>query len=155
MAEGGEGAVKADPVVLALNPSVDVEWRVTQVRWEEKNEVLSERRWPGGKGVNVARWLGHLGAQPLLILPLGGHTGNEMAAGLHRENIRTRVLPTHEATRANVIITAERRGQLRFNPAGPRLSRADWHSILRCARAALSRASVLVLSGSLPRGLRT
>ena len=60
------------PVVLALNPSVDVEWQVDHVRWEEKNNVLRERRWAGGKGVNVARWLRYLGAKPELILPLGG-----------------------------------------------------------------------------------
>ena len=44
-------------LILALNPSVDAEWRVDRIRGEEKNNVLSERRWPGGKGVNVARWL--------------------------------------------------------------------------------------------------
>src|SRR6266511_279269 len=81
------------PLVLALNPSVDVEWRVAQVRWEEKNEILSERRWPGGKGVNVARWLKHLGARPQLLIPLGGQTGRELAAGLHRARISTCVLP--------------------------------------------------------------
>ena len=44
-------------LVIALNPSIDVEWTVPSVRWEEKNTILSERRWAGGKGVNVARWL--------------------------------------------------------------------------------------------------
>ncbi len=142
------------PLVLALNPSVDVEWRVAQVRWEEKNEILSERRWPGGKGVNVARWLKHLGARPQLLIPLGGQTGRELAAGLRRERIHTCVLPLRGATRANVIVTAERAGQLRFNPAGPKLSRADWAGVRRSTTRALPRASVLVLSGSLPRGLR-
>ncbi len=143
------------PLVLALNPSVDVEWRVAHVRWEEKNQVLSERRWPGGKGVNVARWLNHLGACPRLLIPLGGPTGKEIAAGLRAERVSISVLPLPAATRTNVIVTAESGGQLRFNPPGPKLARADWQSILRCATAELQRASVLVLSGSLPRGLPT
>ena len=44
-------------LVLALNPSIDAEWRVDDVLWEEKNNVSSERCWAGGKGINVARWL--------------------------------------------------------------------------------------------------
>ena len=48
--------------VVSLNPAIDAEWRVEDVLWEEKNVVQSQRRWPGGKGVNVARWLKFLGA---------------------------------------------------------------------------------------------
>ena len=141
------------PLVLALNPSVDVEWRVPGVHWEEKNDVLSERRWPGGKGVNVARWLKHLGARPRLLIPLGGVTGKEMAAGLRRERMSVEIVPLREPTRANVIVTAESGGQLRFNPLGPILSTQEWKEILRRTQSSLSKASLLVLSGSLPRGV--
>jgi 6-phosphofructokinase 2 len=141
------------PLVLALNPSIDVEWRVTRVRWEEKNEVHAERRWPGGKGVNVARWLKHLGGRPRLLLPLGGRTGAELAAGLRAERIPARVILLLESTRANVIVTSTGQGQLRFNPLGPKLSRRNWRGIVRETTSELKRASVLVLSGSLPRGL--
>ena len=141
------------PLVLALNPSVDVEWRVPRVRWEEKNDVLSERRWPGGKGVNVARWLKHLGARPRLLIPLGGSTGKEIAAGLRRERVSLEIVSLREPTRANVIVTAESGGQLRFNPLGPILSTKEWREILRRTQSSLSQASLLVLSGSLPRGV--
>lgn len=141
------------PLVVALNPSVDVEWNVLEVRWEEKNDVLSERRWPGGKGVNVARWLKHLGCSPGLLLPLGGATGHEVAAGLRRERLRPLVIPLREPTRANVIVSTEGQGQLRFNPLGPHLSAAEWRACIRGVRASLQQTSVLVLSGSLPRGL--
>jgi 1-phosphofructokinase len=66
------------PLVLVLNPAVDVEWRVDAVVWEEKNTILSERRWAGGKGVNVVRWLRHLGSVPKLMIPLGGANGQEL-----------------------------------------------------------------------------
>ncbi len=141
------------PLVLALNPSVDVEWRVGGVHWEEKNQVLAERRWPGGKGVNVSRWLKLLGVKPQLLLPLGGRNGEEMADGLRSEKITSRIIPLREATRANVIVTTAAQGQLRFNPAGPRLSVAEWSRVLRACAEELKQASILVLSGSLPRGL--
>ena len=142
-------------LVLALNPSIDVEWRVDGVRWEEKNAVLSERRWPGGKGVNVARWLLHLGARARLLLPLGGSTGAELAAGLRTEKIPARIIALSQPTRANVIITAPAQGQLRFNPLGPELSGVEWRKLLQETKRELPRVSVLVLSGSLPRGLQT
>jgi 1-phosphofructokinase family hexose kinase len=140
-------------LVLALNPSIDVEWRVRRVRWEEKNEVLSERRWPGGKGVNLARWLKHLGAQPRLLLPLGGDTGRELAAGLREDGLRTAVVRLREETRANVIVTTEAQGQLRFNPLGPALSHSEWRALLKAAERELRHADLMVLSGSLPRGV--
>jgi 1-phosphofructokinase family hexose kinase len=63
-----------------------------------------------------------------------------------------------EPTRANVIITERpspngRVRQLRFNPLGPKLSRAEWNSFLESTKRLLPRASCLVLSGSLPRGI--
>lgn len=141
------------PVVVALNPSIDAEWRVDGVRWEEKNNVLSERRWAGGKGINVARWLKHLGENPQLILPLGGASGSELAGYLRAEKIAARVISIAEATRVNVIVTTKTQGQLRFNPLGPRLSAAEWCEVLNAIGASLRHANCLVLSGSLPRGL--
>ena len=65
-------------LVLSLNPAIDVEWCVDRVLWEEKNLIRSERRWAGGKGVNVARWLRFLGGRPQLLVPLGGASGAEL-----------------------------------------------------------------------------
>jgi fructose-1-phosphate kinase PfkB-like protein len=137
-------------LVLALNPSMDVEWRVPRVRWEEKNQIVAERRWPGGKGVNVARWLKHLGARARLLIPLGGNTGRELAAGLRQENLAATVVRLADTTRANIIVTTDAQGQLRFNPLGPNLSSLHWQAILRSARRELRRADLLILSGSLP-----
>ena len=164
------------PVVVALNPSIDAEWCVDGVRWEEKNNVLSERRWAGGKGVNVARWLKHLGENPQLILPLGGTSGRELAALLRAEKISATIirlgvspdtrsgLPLpfgrgegrgegNSATRVNLIVSTKTQGQLRFNPLGPELSKREWQTMLTRVRAALRHASCLILSGSLPRGV--
>ncbi|MSU58759.1 MAG: hypothetical protein EXS35_11415 [Pedosphaera sp.] len=180
-------------LILALNPSIDAEWRVDDVLWEEKNNVRSERRWAGGKGINVARWLAHLGGQPQLLLPLGGKTGGELAGYLRAEKISSTIIHLREATRVNVIVTTNVGRQMRFNPLGPRLSRRQWNAIvakvkhwLRRAtasaerdrspvaaatsaldsadkldlvspshplRAGTPRAPLLILSGSLPRGV--
>lgn len=149
------------PIVLALNPSIDAEWQVARVRWEEKNAVLAERRWAGGKGVNVARWLKFLGARPRLILPLGGDTGRQLAGLLRAESITASIIALRQRspggsdseTRVNVIISTAAQGQLRFNPPGPVLDRGAWDALRQRVRAALPKAGCLILSGSLPRGL--
>lgn len=140
-------------VVVALNPSIDAEWRVDRVRWEEKNTVLTERRWAGGKGVNVARWLKYLGARPQLILPLGGLSGAELLTALKREHIPAKAIAICGATRVNVIVSTPTQGQLRFNPLGPELVKPEWRKILSSIQTSLRGAKCLVLSGSLPRGV--
>jgi 1-phosphofructokinase family hexose kinase len=140
-------------LILALNPSIDAEWKVDDVRWEEKNNVHSERRWAGGKGINVARWLKHLEGKPQLILPLGGKTGAELAGYLRFEKISARVIRLREPTRVNVIITTNNGRQMRFNPLGPKLSRGELNALKAQVRRHLKHAQLLILSGSLPRGV--
>ena len=140
-------------LVLALNPSIDAEWCVGEVLWEEKNNVQSERRWAGGKGINVARWLKHLGGKPRLLLPLGGNTGDELAGYLRDEKIPTSVVDLVEFTRVNIIVTTSKRRQMRFNPLGPKVSTREWDRFLSAVKVQLAQSDLLVLSGSLPRGL--
>lgn len=117
-------------LVVSLNPAIDCEWEVERVQWEEKNNILRERRWAGGKGSNVARWLQHLGAPAELLLPLGGETGKELAGYLATAKVRARIVPLKQPTRVNVMVTCRAGGQIRFNPLGPVISRREWSSIV-------------------------
>lgn len=139
------------PLVLALNPSIDVEWRVSGLHPDEKNVIQSERRWAGGKGINVARWLKHLGHRPALLLPLGAETGDELGRFLRSESIPYTAVPIREPTRCNFIVSPPTGPQLRFNPPGPKLSQAAWTLLSRSARRALPRSACAIFSGSLPR----
>jgi 6-phosphofructokinase 2 len=140
------------PLVISLNPSVDAEWRVHSVHPEEKTELLDERRWPGGKGVNVARWLKWLGLEPRLFLPLGGSTGRELAVGLSSETISFTSFKLRESTRVNVIVTPEHGPQFRFNPTWPRVNRTEALQLLSRTRALVRKADPVVISGTLTFG---
>ena len=138
--------------VVSLNPAIDVEWRVDHIWWEEKNQVLEERRWAGGKGINVARWLKLLGSKPRLVLPLGGRTGQELARHVRGEKLPATIVALTEPTRSNVVITEPSGRQMRFNPLGPILSKAEWSRLVKTITDVLGKARFLVLSGALPRG---
>ena len=145
------------PLVVSLNPAIDVEWRVIEVLPEEKNELLSERRWPGGKGVNVARWLAWLKSPGRLFLPLGGEAGRELGAGLKREGLEFAAFPLRESTRVNVVVTPNPGNgpQYRFNPTWPRLTLREASGLRRQVLALVSAgaaADPVVLSGTLAFG---
>ncbi len=138
-------------LVIGLNPAVDAEWRVDHIQWDEKNNVLHERRWPGGKPVNVARWLQHLRQSNELLMPLGGGTGREMAADIHALGIKLIRVPIQESTRVNVMVTQSDGPQLRFNPLGPKLSREEWTRLFAAVQKANRKSRLTIFSGSLPR----
>ena len=139
-------------VVVSTNPAVDVEWRVDSLQPEEKNEVRSESRWPGGKGINVARWLVRLGAQVELILPLGGTTGQEIAEGLRSEAIPYTAVAIGKPTRANVVVTTDTGAQYRLNPTWPVLGRDEVKRLDQRVRESMAGSSLMVISGALVRG---
>lgn len=153
-AQGLRQFLRVQILVIGLNPAVDVEWRVASVHWDEKNVVLGERRWAGGKSVNVARWLRHLGARVKLLVPLGGATGAELRRQMRAEGVPLRAVPLREPTRANVMVTQASGPQLRFNPRGPKLSVEEWRAFFQAAELELRRSSLVILSGALCRDAR-
>lgn len=140
---------RANFCVVSLNPAVDAEWLVDDVLWEEKNLVHTQRRWAGGKGINVARWLKALGARSELIIPLGGPIGGELGEQLRSERIPACIIPLREETRVNVAITTRDGRQMRFNQPGAMISAEAWQRIFRETESAVECAH-LVISGSLP-----
>lgn len=139
-------------IIISLNPAVDVEWRLPSVVPEEKNELTSETRWPGGKGINVARWLAWLGRPQRLFLPLGGSTGRELAAGLKAEKLRFSAFPLSQPNRANVVVTPGIGPQFRFNATWPRLGSTEARRLRDEAGSWVRRSDPIVISGTLAFG---
>lgn len=136
-------------LVFSLNPAIDVEWKVNDVVWEEKNNILSEKRWAGGKGVNVARAFRKLGGDCCLVLPIGGKSGKELKEFIDAEKIPNHPVPIAQNIRENIVITTPNKGQMRFNPLGPELSRSEWESVFTTLEE--GGVETVILSGSLPR----
>ena len=141
-------------LTAVCNPSVDEEWLLDDLIWNEKNLIGSQRSWAGGKGINVARWLGFLGGKTRLLLALGGSNGHELRGFLRKEGISPRIFRLTRETRRNVLVTFRDGRQLRFNPPGPGVSKTETGRLLTEIRQALTRVTTLILSGSLPTGMR-
>ncbi len=138
--------------VVALNPSVDVEWRTGILRSEEKNELLNETRWPGGKGVNVTRWLAWSGVSVRLFLPLGGVIGREFSKGLRAEGLHFDSFSLSANNRVNYLVTPSSGPQYRFNATWPRLPTRESRKLRDAANAAVTGSDWAIFSGTLPFG---
>lgn len=140
-------------LVASLNPSIDAEWRTAKpVVEREKNEIVSEARRPGGKGVNVARWLHWLGCPPRLFATLGGEIGEELAHGLTEEGIAVDRFPLGHDNRVNLVVTGPSGEQYRFNPVWQRMARDRAVRMKASVLSALENTDLACFSGTLPSG---
>ncbi|MEZ0491123.1 1-phosphofructokinase family hexose kinase [Kineococcus sp. TBRC 1896] len=135
--------------VLTPNPAVDVTYRVAQQRVGHTQRVLDVTRRPGGKGVNVARVLGSVGARSRCLLPLGGPAGRWLAAELAGLDVPATVVPLAGPTRTTVTVVDGVQHPTMFGEPGPAVSAAEWAAVTRAVPA---DADAFVVAGSLPPG---
>lgn len=102
--------------------------------------------------MNVARVLTALGRATLTVLPLGGPTGAAVRADLDASALPYHAVPIAGETRRTVAVI-DRTDATLLNEPGPEVSGPEWAALRAEVAARLPSAGVLVLSGSLPRGL--
>ena len=140
-------------LVICLNPALDITHEVPEVDWAGVNRPTAVHARPGGKGTNVARTLHSFGL-PLLLLGLaGGGTGAAVETGLRRLGVPVAFTPVAGETRRTFTVVDARGRAALFNEPGPEVSAAEFARFWAAYAAALDGADVVVLSGSLPRGL--
>jgi 1-phosphofructokinase/tagatose 6-phosphate kinase len=139
-------------LAIAPSPSLDVTYQVEELVEGGQSRPLEVHRVAGGKAINAARAARTLGAQVRVVAPLGGPSGDLLAAELERAGIALHAVPTAAPTRTCVSVFARASGSLTeiYEHAAPI---ADaWPGMLAAIRAELAaRAPVhVLLSGSLP-----
>jgi tagatose 6-phosphate kinase len=140
-------------VVVCLNPALDITHHVPRVDWAGVNRPTAVYARPGGKGANVARTLNSFGIKVLLTGLAGGTTGTAVEAGLLQLGVPAAFTPAGGETRRTFSVVDDRGTVALFNEPGPQVSAAEFERFLVGYGEALERASVVVLSGSLPQGL--
>lgn len=137
---------------LTMNPTIDVAYEVGTVRHTHKMRTQAETYAPGGGGINVARVFVRLGGNARCVYMSGGATGPALdgLVDLH-QLVRTRI-PIAEPTRvASAVLEHDSGKEFRFTPEGPLVTEAEWQACLDAL--AEVDCGVMVLSGSLPRGV--
>ncbi len=139
-------------LTLTLNPTVDVAADADRVQPVRKVRTRGETFDPGGGGVNVARVLRELGAEPVAVILAGGVSGRFLEELLDEGGIARRSVPIAGRTRiSHTVHDLSTRQEYRFVPEGPEIAETEWQAVLALLEA--EPADWVVASGSLPRGV--
>lgn len=108
---------------------------------------------PGGKGLNVTRAVRILGAKPLAMGLLGGHTGRMVAAMVADDGYQAEWTDFEGETRTCTIIANADGVSTVINESGL-IAPADWHALADdiCRTTAREGAFAVCLCGSIPEG---
>ncbi len=140
-------------VTITLNPAVDLSTAVERIVPVHKLRGTSQRRDPGGGGINVARVVARLGGDVSAIYLAGGAMGDLLRRLLDGEGLAGQALPIAGETREDFFVDETSTGQqYRFILPGPRLAGHEWKSCLAAVAALDPFPRFLVASGSLPDG---
>ena len=139
--------------VVGINTAIDHLMRVDALHLGEVNRTVHEQVLPGGKGLHVAQTIAALG-EPVQLIGL--------IDAAHR-NLTARRMSERGVLFHGVEIDAPLRHCIALQDAdgritevlgqGPQLGERDRAALQRAFRLALAESELVILSGSLPRGL--
>ena len=141
-------------ITVTLNAAIDKSLSVPSFRLGRRHRTVEQRTMPGGKGVNVARTLKHLG-QPVIATGFaGGATGTRIVEALTQESILSDFVRISEESRTNTSVHDPTSGsETEINERGPHVSELEVE-LFRDKLLYLARgADIVVFAGSLPPGV--
>ncbi len=140
-------------LTVTLNAALDRTVAVPRVRLGRRHRAVESRRAPGGKGVNVARTLKHLG-EPVIATGLaGGATGARIRELLTAEEVLHDFIEVAADSRTNISIVDPTSGeQTEINERGPEVSAGEVERFVERLTYLARGANYCVIAGSLPPG---
>lgn len=143
-------------LTVTLNAALDVTYDVDALVPHGSHRVRRVRERAGGKGVNVASVLHAMGHRVVATGLAGGGTGRQLRDDLRRRGIdHDFVAVAGESRRTVTVVDAASGDATIFNEPGPEVSGVEWRHALGVVEELVvrRRPAVVVLAGSLPRGL--
>ncbi|KDN59353.1 1-phosphofructokinase family hexose kinase [Exiguobacterium sp. AB2] len=141
-------------LTVTLNPAIDVRYDMGNFQLDKTNRVDSIHKTAGGKGLNVTRVVHQLGEPVLATGLLGGKAGEWIESELDAARIRHDFYQVAGETRSCHAFLHEGH-QTEVLEAGPTVSELEWHGFLEHFVTLLEEATLVVASGSLPKGVPT
>lgn len=141
-------------LTVTLNPAIDLELYVRDLRRGAVSRAEGFARTAGGKGINVSRELARLRVKSLAAFPLGGPDGAVFMDLLKGARFETQPIRIKGAVRTNVTLGPAAKGYVfKVNQPGPVISAKETERILRRIARLAWGCEWVVLSGSLPQGM--
>lgn len=90
--------------VIALSPCLDINLYVDELIYDDVNKVVLEKKWPSGKGIDIARAILGLGGEATVFGFIGGYRGLELESMLINEGIVCDFVRVNSETLTNITI---------------------------------------------------
>jgi 1-phosphofructokinase family hexose kinase len=144
-------------LTVTLNPAVDVDFIVNDLRPGGRYRADVSRRSPGGAGINVSIVLNRLGFLSVATGFLAGFNGQYILAALRREKVFSRFVHTRGESRINVCVSdpdaARDDPETHLYERGLEIHEVDRRAFLRNYERILKRVGKVAIGGSLPPGI--
>ena len=139
---------------LSFNSSVDHNFYLKSIRFDDINRIEKSRMDAGGKGLNVVRMLNVFGYPSYALTFLGGPNGITLKKLLEEEKIPFRYIHIKGNTR-NIFNFIAGNKVLRINEKGPFISKEELDAFLHLIYSLnLSKGDIISISGSVPHGIK-
>lgn len=135
---------------ITFNPSIDYVINVENFQPGAVNRVLSENKYPGGKGINVSRVLNNLEVKNKALGFIGGFIGQFIKNSLESEGVDTDFIEVDGDTRINVKLKSNEETEI--NGAGPNVDEKDLNKLFEKI-SGLNSEDCLVLAGNVQKSL--
>ena len=135
---------------VTLNPSIDYFIDLDEFLVGELNRIKSDRKSPGGKGINVSTVLQNVGIESVALGFVGGFTGKYLIDSLTAKNIKTDFVTVEGDTRINVKLHSD--VETEINGAGPKITSSELEQLLEKFDQ-MQKGDMVVLAGSIPASL--
>lgn len=141
-------------LTVTLNAAIDKRYVIHDVQLGEVNRVLKCVYTPGGKGLNVSRAASLAGAQVVATGFAGGHAGSYIEEALKPFKIESQFYHLKEESRSCINIWDEaNKVQTEFLEPGCTVSEQEFAAFTKQFGNLVKAADVVVISGSVPKGL--
>ncbi|HFU4217198.1 TPA: tagatose-6-phosphate kinase [Streptococcus suis] len=139
-------------LTITLNPSVDIAYQLDTFHLDTVNRVEKVQKTAGGKGLNVTRVLKQIGEDVVATGFIGGEIGSYVKKQLTRNDVKTSFVEIGSETR-NCIAVLHDGKQTEILEQGPTIQEHEALNFIEHLEIILNNVDVVVISGSLPKGL--
>ncbi|GIG58649.1 sugar kinase [Longispora fulva] len=136
-------------LTVTLNVALDVTYQVDALVPGAAHRVRTVVERPGGKGLNVARVLHALGEPVIATGLVGGAAGAKARDLLETRHAFVEIADESRRT----VVVSDGSDATGFWEPGPLVTAEEWAEFVARYRGLVAVARVVVLSGSLPRGV--
>lgn len=140
-------------LTVTLNPSVDISYKLTELKLDDVNRVTGVSKTAGGKGLNVSRVLKQLDQEVGATGFLGGSLGMFIRTELKASDVVDYFVNIEGVTRNCIAVIHDDGQQTEILEGGPNISYSEADNFLNEFKRAVDQAELVTVSGSLPQGL--